>query len=82
MSDRPSGTLVRVRCGATGRAVGIDDIALFVGSQDNDLCFDQIDHDRFPQPDLPVPTDDELYAFRIGYRMGSKAVSVPAGSTP
>jgi hypothetical protein len=57
------GDRVRVRCGATGRALGMDDLALFVSAMDNSLNLDQINPDgEPPHPSLPVPTDSALEA--------------------
>jgi hypothetical protein len=73
MSTHRFGDRVRVSCGATGRALGVDDLALFVSCMDNDTCIDTIRTDGDPpHPTLPVPTDDELSACAQGIVFGRR----------
>lgn len=66
------GERVRVRCSATGRAIGWNDLALVVSASDNDLFLDVIDTTRQAHPTLPVPSDRELMAAEVAFTYAAR----------
>jgi hypothetical protein len=65
---------VRLKCGATGLRAGVGNVGVFVCAQDNDLAYDEIGEGE-PWAESPIPTDDEMTAFRLGFAAASGAVS-------
>lgn len=81
MSGTRFGNRVRVKCGATGRYVGLG-CALVVSVGNNDLFLDAVNPaGEPPHPSLPVPTDQEIAGAAAALRTWSRPPS-PEGAGP
>jgi hypothetical protein len=61
------GDVCRAKCTAPARYVG-DGQCLFVSAQDNSLNLDDARPAKGGEENLPLPSDRELEAFRVGIK--------------